>query len=84
MESIKPYAYYWENPEMIVESRQLDSWECGAGKTIYAAENVVFSPETINAEKISEEERDKPAIDRLTVKWVECMKDKGYVWIKED
>lgn len=83
LNSIKSYIEYWLKPGMTVDSRRQDSWSCGTAPTVYAAENVVFSPETINAEKRPEEERNKPAIDRLTVKWVECMKARGYVWVKE-
>ncbi len=82
-EALKPYLFYWEIPGKTIEGKRIDSWDCGAAPTVHAAEHVVFSPETINAEKRPEEERNKPAIDRLTVKWVECMKDKGYVWVKD-
>ncbi|MDX1573163.1 MAG: hypothetical protein R3341_04000 [Methylophaga sp.] len=82
--ALKPYAYYWEKPEMTLESRRLDSWECGAGPTIYAADNVVFSPETEAAERKPEEDTNMPANSRLSAKWVQCMKYKGYVWIKDN
>lgn len=84
LESIKPYAHYWEKPEMTIQSRRLDSWECGAAPTIYAADHVVFLPETEAAERTPEEDTNMPAHHRLSAKWVECMKQKGYIWIKEE
>ena len=84
LKTIKPYAHYWENPEMMVEIRRLDSWECGAGPTIYAADYVVFSPEAETTERKPEEDTNMPAHHRLSARWVKCMKNKGYVWTKQD
>lgn len=81
--ALKPYSHYWEKPEMTVESRRLDSWECGAGPTIYAADHLVFSPEAERAERKPEEDTNMPAHYRLSARWVECMRNKGYIWVGE-
>ncbi len=69
---------------MTIESRQYDSWSCGTAPTLYAADYVVFSDGAISSEQRKGEVGYQPARERLRMKWVECMKDKGYVWIKED
>lgn len=81
--ALKPYAYYWQKPQMTVESRRLDSWDCGTAPTLHAAEHVVFSNEVILSEQRKGERDYQLARERLRMKWVECMKDKGYVWVKE-
>lgn len=80
--SLKPYSHYWQKPGVTLESRRQDSWNCGAGPTIYAADHVIFPPEVEKRERRAEEEGNLPAYYRLSSRWVECMKAKGYVWTK--
>ncbi len=79
---IKPYIAYWQKEGMTEESRREDSWECGAARTIHAADHVVFPSEVEKAERRPDEHSDRPAHYRLSEKWVECMKAKGYRYVK--
>lgn len=83
LKTIKPYLEYWGKTDMTIEGRRLDSWSCGTAPTFHAAEHVVFSNESIISEQKKGERDYQLARERLRMKWVECMKDKGYVWVKE-
>lgn len=80
--NIKPYIAYWHKDGMTEESRQSDSWECGAGKTAFGADNVRFSKEQAKEEMLSVELDDIAARERLRDKWITCMEAKGYRYSK--
>jgi hypothetical protein len=82
LKSIKPYGEYWVKEGMTVEGRREDSWACGAARTTHGASHVVFSDEQEKAERRPEEKDNFAARERLSRAWVECMKTKGYRYVK--
>ena len=78
IKSIKPYALYWVKDGGSEEQRRLDSWACGAAKTIHAADHVVFTQEEVRQAKRPEDPNDIAAYFRLQDAWAKCMQTKGY------
>jgi hypothetical protein len=81
VESIKPYGAHWAKEGMTRESRRVDSWACGAARTVIGAEHPVFPDDELKAAKLPSDLNDILANSRLTKKWATCMRDKGYVYI---
>ena len=82
IKSIKPYALYWVKDGGSEEQRRLDSWACGAAKTIHAADHVVFTQEEVRQAKRPEDPNDIAAYFRLQDAWAKCMQTKGYRYQK--
>jgi hypothetical protein len=82
LKSIKSYGEHWVKEGMTVEGKREDSWACGAARTVYAADHVVFWAEQVQAEKRPEDKNDIGAQARLRKVWAECMKAKGYRYEK--
>ncbi len=74
-----PYAAHWVKDGMTKDSRRNDSWACGAGKTVFAADHVAYSAETMEAARLPHEPNVIGAILRLREQWQACMSAKGYV-----
>jgi hypothetical protein len=83
IKSIKPYAHYWVKEGVTVEEKRRDSWACGAGPSEFDADRVDFTPAQIKAERRPEEKNDFAARGRLSQRWVECMRSKGYEYRRD-
>ena len=66
---------------MTRESRRVDSWACGAAKTVIGADHPVFPDDELKAAKLPSDLNDILAIGRVTDKWTICMQAKGYTRI---
>lgn len=74
----KPFGAHFIKEGMTKESRREDIEACGAKGN----ESVNFLPHEIQAAKQPEDPNDIKAMGRLTKKWAECMRSKGYVYLK--
>lgn len=83
LNSIKPYGAHWIKDGMTRESRRVDSWACGAAKTVIGADHPVFPNAELEAAKLPSDLNDILAIGRVTDKWAACMQAKGYVRIEK-
>ncbi|WP_146193533.1 hypothetical protein [Corticimicrobacter populi] len=70
----KLYGEHWVKEGMTQESRLDDTVACGSART----ERLGFSAEKKRLERRPEEPDDAKAVGRLTERWVQCMKSKGY------
>ena len=70
----KLYGEHWVKEGMTQESRLDDTVACGSART----ERLGFSDEKKRLERRPEESDDAKAVGRLTERWVQCMKSKGY------
>ena len=76
--NIKPYLHYWEKPRVMAEQRREDSVSCGGSRSDTHPNSVNDSDETklmLPGETIWETR------ERLSIAWVNCMKDKGYQYV---
>jgi hypothetical protein len=76
-----PYGAHWIKDGMTRESRRVDSWACGAAKTVIGADHPVFPDDELKAAKLPSDLNDILAIGRVTDKWAICMQAKGYTRI---
>jgi len=74
----QPYGAHWIKEGMTKESRREDIAACG-GK---GDESVNFLPREIQAVKQPEDFNDVMAESRLTKKWANCMRNKGYIYLE--
>ncbi|WP_051412975.1 hypothetical protein [Methylophilus sp. 5] len=74
----KPYGAHWIKERMTKESRRVDIAACGAKGN----ESVNFLPREIQAAKQSDDTNSISAEGRLTMRWAECMRDKGYAYLE--
>lgn len=74
----QPYGAHWIKEGMSKESRREDIAACGAKGN----ESVNFPPHEIQAAKQPEDPNDIKAMGRVTKKWAECMRSKGYVYLE--
>ncbi len=75
LKSIKPYGAHWIKEGMTRESRRVDLSSCGSPD----GEEVRFSAEQINEERLVNEPNGVAAYLRLRNKVGLCMQGKGYV-----
>jgi hypothetical protein len=83
IQNIKPYGAHWVKEGMTRDSRRVDSWACGAAKTVIGADHPVFPNAELEAAKLPSDLNDILAIGRVTDKWAACMQAKGYVRIEK-
>ncbi len=81
--NIKPYGAHWVKEGMTRESRQSDSWACGAAGTAHAADHVVFTPEQRQIVRTVGDKDDFGPDKRLLEQWRLCMGSKGYVYLEQ-
>lgn len=74
----KPYGAHWIKENMTKESRRMDIAACGAKGN----ESVNFLPHEIQSAKQPEDFNNVMAEARLTKKWADCMRDKGYTYLE--
>jgi len=78
LKSIKPFGAHFIKDGMTKESRLDDTVACGSGRTEY----VLFSDLEIQAAKQPEDINLFKARERLSKRWVTCMRGKGYVYLE--
>lgn len=76
--SSKPYGTQWIKIGVTGAEQREDSWSCGAARTIFAADHVVFSRERLAKEKNMDDKDDFAPRTRLTKSWIGCMESRGY------
>lgn len=63
--SIKPYGAHWYQEGMTRQSRRIDSWACGALRTVTGADHPVFPKDELIAAQLPSDPNSILAIHRL-------------------
>jgi len=76
--NIKPYLHYWEKSGVRAEQRREDSVVCGGSRSDTHPNSVNDRDET--KQKLPEETIWTTS-ERLSIAWVNCMKNMGYQYV---